>query len=204
MLAVIDYNAGNLTSVVTALRHIGVQYVVTSNPGTVQAADKVIFPGVGEAQQAMTELRFRGLDETLKAYAESNKPLLGICLGAQILQEFSVESNTDLLGLIPGSVKLFPGGKGWKVPQIGWNTIIHDNSALFKGIRQESSFYFVHSYYLSPHLSTGEPSPWVCATSNYGIEFAAALHRGNIWGTQFHPEKSGPNGLAVLKNFIDW
>ncbi len=201
MIAVIDYEAGNLTSVETALRYLNAPYRVTSDPQFVMSADRVIFPGVGTACQAMDVLSSGGLDEALKAFTATGRPLLGICLGCQILMEFSEEGNRGLLGLIPGSVRLFPGGEV-KVPQIGWNAIRHDGSSLFKSIEQQSSFYFVHSYYVSPTLSDGSRSPWVCASSDHDIEFAAAIHRENIWGTQFHPEKSGPKGLLLLENFI--
>ena len=198
MIAVVDYEAGNLTSVETALRHLGADFTVTSDPETIIRSDKVIFPGVGEARHAMGVLSGRGLDEALIRFASTGKPLFGICLGCQILQDHSEERDTGLLGLIPGDVRLFPSDKGMKVPQIGWNT-----SRLFEGIPQESSFYFVHSYYLSTKLSDGVNSPWVAGISDYGIPFAAAVHRDNIWGTQFHPEKSGIKGLKLLRNFIE-
>ena len=203
MIAVVDYEAGNLTSVETALRHLGADFTVTSDPETIIRSDKVIFPGVGEARHAMGVLSGRGLDEALIRFASTGKPLFGICLGCQILQDHSEERDTGLLGLIPGDVRLFPSDKGMKVPQIGWNTVTHDTSRLFEGIPQESSFYFVHSYYLSTKLSDGVNSPWVAGISDYGIPFAAAVHRDNIWGTQFHPEKSGIKGLKLLRNFIE-
>jgi glutamine amidotransferase len=202
MITVIDYDAGNLKSVETALHHLGAAYRVSSDPGLVASSDKVIFPGVGEAGHAMGTLSAGGMDQALVEFAATGKPLLGICLGCQILQDHSEESDTDLLGLIPGDVRLFPRIGAFKVPQIGWNTVIHDGSKLFAGIPQESSFYFVHSYYLSIGPSETEVSPWVCGRSEYGIPFAAAVHRDNIWGTQFHPEKSGPKGLLMLENFI--
>ncbi len=203
MIAVVDYEAGNLTSVETALRHLGADFTVTSDPETIIRSDKVIFPGVGEARHAMGVLSGRGLDEALITFASTGKPLFGICLGCQILQDHSEERDTDLLGLIPGDVRLFPFDKGMKVPQIGWNTVIHDASLLFESIPQESSFYFVHSYYLSTKLPDGSDSPWIAGRSDYGIPFAAAVHRDNIWATQFHPEKSGPKGLKLLQNFIE-
>ena len=201
-ITIVDYKAGNLTSVETALNHIGAASIITSDPDTIAAADKVIFPGVGEARQAMNVLRSTGIGESLKSFAASGKPLLGICLGCQIIQDFSEENNTPLLGLIPGQVRLFPTQKGIKVPQIGWNTVRHDSSALFADIPQETAFYFVHSYYLSLTQPEGERSPWVCGTAVHGLEFAAAVHCDNVWGTQFHPEKSGPYGLALLRNFV--
>jgi len=203
MIAVVDYEAGNLTSVETALRYLNASFRVTSDPDVLFRSDKVIFPGVGEARHAMGILADRGLDEALKDFASSGKPLFGICLGCQILQDHSEERDVGLLGIIPGDVRLFPKNRNVKVPQIGWNTIQHDESELFRGIPQDSSFYFVHSYYLSTVLNDETPSPWVAARSEYGIEFAAAVHKDNVWATQFHPEKSGPKGLAILRNFIE-
>ena len=203
MITVIDYESGNLTSVETALAHLGAEFRISAKPEDVLRSDKVVFPGVGEARQSMGVLIRDGLDEALVEFAGSGKPLLGICLGCQILLDHSEERDTDLLGIIPGEVKLFPGDRGVKVPQIGWNTVRHDGSALFDGIPQESSFYFDHSYYLSPRLADGSDSPWVCGRAEYGVEFAAAVHKDNIWATQFHPEKSGPKGLRLLENFIE-
>jgi glutamine amidotransferase len=203
VIAVVDYEAGNLTSVETALRYLDAAYTVTSDPDLILRSDKVIFPGVGEARHAMGVLSERGLDEALISFASTGKPLFGICLGCQILQDHSEERDTGLLGLIPGDVKLFPASEGLKVPQIGWNTVSHDASLLFEGIPQESSFYFVHSYYLATKLSDGSDSPWIAGRSDYGITFAAAIHRDNVWATQFHPEKSGPKGLKLLQNFIE-
>lgn len=203
MITVVDYEAGNLTSVETALRHLGASFRVSSDPDSLLNSDKVIFPGVGEARHAMGVLSSRGLGQALLEFASTGKPLFGICLGCQILQDHSEERDTNLLGLIPGNVRLFPPHEGLKVPQIGWNTVIHDGSVLFDGIPQESSFYFVHSYYLSTTLSDGSDSPWIAGRSEYGVTFAAAVHRGNVWATQFHPEKSGPKGLHLLRNFIE-
>lgn len=203
MITVVDYEAGNLTSVETALRYLGASFRVSSDPETLLDSDKVIFPGVGEARHAMGVLSSRGLDQALVEFASTGKPLFGICLGCQILQDHSEERDTRLLGLIPGNVQLFPPRQGLKVPQIGWNTVTHDDSVLFEGIPQESSFYFVHSYFLSTKLSDGSDSPWIAGRSEYGIDFAAAVHRDNVWATQFHPEKSGPKGLRLLQNFVE-
>lgn len=203
MITVVDYEAGNLTSVKTALQYLGASFRVSSDPETLLDSDKIIFPGVGEARHAMGVLSSRGLDRALVEFTSTGKPLFGICLGCQILQDHSDERDTDLLGLIPGNVQLFPPSGGFKVPQIGWNTVSHDGSVLFEGIPQESSFYFVHSYYLSTTLSDGSDSPWIAGRSEYGITFAAAVHRDNVWATQFHPEKSGPKGLHLLRNFIE-
>lgn len=203
MTVIVDYNAGNLTSVKTALRHIDAVFEVSSDPQVIEKADKIIFPGVGEAGQAMGFLRRYGISEALKNYVSRGNPLLGICLGAQILQDYSEESDTELLGIIPGNVCRFPDDKGLKIPLIGWNTVSHNRCSLFSGIAEGSSFYFVHSYCISTRLPDNSPSPWVCATSEYGIRFAAALQRENVWGTQFHPEKSGAKGLLLLRNFIE-
>ena len=203
MIAVVDYEAGNLTSVVSALNYLGVRFAITKNPQQVISADKVIFPGVGEARQAMGVLRSTGLGHALCDFAASGKPLLGICLGCQILLDYSEERDTPLLGIIPGRVRLFPAAEGIKVPQIGWNRVEHKSSPLFRGIPCGSSFYFVHSYYLSPQLEGEEESPWVTGTAHHGIRFAAAVSKGNVWGTQFHPEKSGPKGLKLLENFVN-
>lgn len=203
MITVVDYEAGNLTSVETALRYLGASFRISSDPETLLDSDKVIFPGVGEARHAMGVLSSRGLDQALVEFASTGKPLFGICLGCQILQDHSEERDTRLLGLIPGNVQLFPPRQGLKVPQIGWNTVTHDDSVLFEGIPQESSFYFVHSYFLSTKLSDGSDSPWIAGRSEYGIDFAAAVHRDNVWATQFHPEKSGPKGLRLLQNFVE-
>lgn len=203
MIAVVDYEAGNLTSVVSALNYLGARFAITKNPREVINADKVIFPGVGEARQAMGVLRSTGLGDALCDFAVSGKPLLGICLGCQILQDYSEERDTPLLGIIPGRVRRFPAAEGIKVPQIGWNTVEHKPSRLFRGIPRGSSFYFVHSYYLSVQLSGQEKSRWVTGTAYHGIQFAAAVNKGNVWGTQFHPEKSGPRGLKLLENFVN-
>ncbi len=202
MITVVDYEAGNLKSVETALNYLQADFTISQDPDIIAKSDKVIFPGVGEASHAMGVLKSRGLDEALITFASTGKPLFGICLGCQILQDYSEERDTELLGLIPGDVRQFPSDMGLKVPQIGWNTVSHDSSLLFEGIPQESSFYFVHSYYLSTKLSDGSESPWIAGRSDYGITFAAAVHRDNIWATQFHPEKSGPKGLKLLDNFI--
>ena len=199
MISVVDYDAGNLKSVETALKHLGADFIITRSPEELLESDKVIFPGVGEASHAMSVLKKYSLDTALVDFASSGRPLLGICLGCQILLEFSEEGNTELPGIIPGTVKRFPKEKcsasGLKIPQIGWNTVEHDNSELFDGIPQESSFYFVHSYYLPV-------SDYTVGKSSYGVDFSAAVRKDNVWGTQFHPEKSGEKGLKLLDNFL--
>lgn len=197
MIVVVDYEAGNLKSVETALKYIGADYRVTDCPADVLAAEKVIFPGVGEASSAMATLKQKGLDLALKSFYASGKPLLGICLGSQIIFDRSEENDTPCLGLVPGRVRLFPGD-GLKVPQIGWNTLKRKPHWLFEGIPEEASFYFVHSYYVEPD-SVGD----ILAESDYGIAFCAAVARDNLVATQFHPEKSGRFGLRLLSNFAD-
>lgn len=201
MIAVVDYKAGNLKSVETALKKIGSEFFISDNPEVLASADKMIFPGVGEAGSAMRVLKKSGLDICIKEFAASGKPLLGICLGSQIIFDHSEESDTECLGLIPGNIKRFPKSSKdkLKIPQIGWNTIDMSDPILFAGIPEGTSFYFVHSYYISPNNSTA-----TIASAEYGIKFTAAVRKGNIWGTQFHPEKSGRYGLQILENFAGY
>ncbi len=198
MIGVVDYEAGNLKSVETALAYVGADFFISSDPQKLKNADKLIFPGVGEAAAAMKVLKASGLDQVLRDFASSGKPLFGICLGSQILFDHSEESDTPCLGILPGNVKQFSRDMGLKIPHMGWNTLKHTNHPLFKDIPQDKSFYFVHSYYVSP--MSGED---VVGTSDYGIEFTAAVARGNVMATQFHPEKSGEWGLKILKNFME-
>ena len=159
----------------------------------------MIFPGVGEAGQAMKRLKDTGLDHCLKEFAASGKPLFGICLGCQILFEYSRESDTPCLGILPGQVKEFARDRGLKIPHMGWNTLhYHKNHPLFKDIPQDRSFYFVHSYYVEPEDESDR-----LGSCEYGICFTAAVARGNVMATQFHPEKSGEWGLKILQNFIN-
>lgn len=203
MIAVIDYGSGNLRSVELALCYLGAHFKITSDSKTVALSKKVIFPGVGEARHAMDVLRTTRLDEAICDFAASGRALLGICLGCQIVASYTEEHDTNLLGLLPWEVRRFPTLSGFKIPQIGWNTVTHDGSLLFENVAQESSFYFDHSYYLPLQLADGTDSPWVAGWSEYGIPFAAVIHRDNIWATQFHPEKSGPRGLQILRNFVE-
>lgn len=199
MIGVVDYDAGNLTSVETALAHLGANYVVSASPKDLESCGRIIFPGVGHAQSAMQKLRERGLDTFLKNYAAGGRPLLGICLGSQILLEHSEEGPTECLGLLEGKVKLFRQDMGLKVPHMGWNTAAFASHPLFNGLDPENSFYFVHSYYNEPLRDAD-----VLGTTQYGIGFASALGRANIAAVQFHPEKSGRPGLTLLRNFLDW
>lgn len=198
MIGVVDYEAGNLKSVETALAHLGADFFLSGDPDELAGADKLIFPGVGEAAAAMKVLRERGLDRVLVDFAKTGKPLFGICLGSQILFEHSEESNTPCLGILPGRVLRFPSDAGLKIPHMGWNTLDHSNHPLFREIPQGRSFYFVHSYYVSARNEAD-----VIGTSVYGRPFTAAVARGNVTATQFHPEKSGEWGLKILKNFMD-
>ena len=197
MIGVVDYKAGNLKSVDSALSFLGAEFIISDDPERLIKCDKMIFPGVGEAFSAMDVLRRSGLGEAVKNFAVSGKPLLGICLGAQIVFEYSEERNTDCLGILPGSVKRFPPDMGLKVPHMGWNTIQHNGIDLFKGIKQDSSFYFVHSYYID---ASSEKN--ISASCRYGLDFTAAAFNDNILACQFHPEKSGEVGLKLLDNFI--
>ena len=193
MVAIIDYKAGNLTSVRNAFASIGVEAVVTSDPSVVAAADRVVFPGVGAAGSAMENLRRMGLADAVRS-AAATKPFLGICLGMQILFEHSEEDGgVDLLGVLPGRVRRFPSAKGCKVPEIGWNQV---RGLGIEGVPDGSEFYFVHSYY-------AEMGPHTLGVTEYaGVEFSSAVRRGNLLATQFHPEKSGRLGLALLKDFV--
>ncbi len=197
MIGVVDYKAGNLKSVDSALSYLGADFVVSDDPDTLIKCDKMLFPGVGEAYSAMTELNRSGLGDAVIQFAESGKPLLGICLGAQIVFESSQERNTNCLGLIKGQVKRFSSDMGLKVPHMGWNTIEHNEIDLFKGIEQNSSFYFVHSYFIEAATQKN-----IAANCDYGLSFTAAAFQDNILACQFHPEKSGKAGLRLLANFI--
>lgn len=193
-LVIVKYNAGNIQSVLYALERIGVQALVTDDHSEIQAADKVIFPGVGEASSAMRYLKERGLDTVLK---NLQQPVLGICLGMQLMCNYSEENHTTCLNIFPEEVKLFrpAAAQKLKVPQIGWNTITQLKTPLFNGLTENSYCYFVHGYYaaLGPHT---------IATTQYVQPYSAALHYNNFYGVQFHPEKSAATGEQIIKNFI--
>ena len=201
MTAIIDYRAGNLTSVRNAFEAIGAETTVTSDPVVVAAADRVVFPGVGAAKSAMRNLAELGLVEAVRA-AAATKPFLGICLGMQILFSHTEEDGgVDMLGILPGQVRRFPAAPGCKVPEMGWNQArIVRPHPLLAGIADDSDFYFVHSYYPAP----ADPADAVCTTEYCGVAFASMVGRGNLAATQFHPEKSGPVGLRLLENFARW
>ncbi len=192
MTAVIDYGAGNLTSVRLALDAVGERVVVTGDPDAVRSADRVVFPGVGAAGSAMESLRTLGLADVVREAAAS-KPFLGICLGMQILFDWSEEDGgVDLLGVLPGKVRRFPDVSGFKVPEIGWNDVAGDMGLGMKG----EDYYFVHSYY-------AEKCPYTVGTTEYaGVEFTSVVRKGPLVACQFHPEKSGRAGLAFLRDFL--
>lgn len=198
MIAIIDYGAGNLQSVKKALDFIGAESVITDNPETINACDKILLPGVGSFGDAMASMRAKNLVETVKQNALSGKAFLGICLGLQLLFEESEESpNVQGLGIFKGKIRRFPNDMGLKIPHIGWNSLeIKQKDTLFKGIPENSYVYFVHSYYLEAEDLTD-----VATVTNYGIDFHSAVGKGNIFATQFHPEKSGDVGLQILRNF---
>lgn len=197
-LAIVKYNAGNIQSVLFALERLGVDAKVTDDKDELFAADKVIFPGVGAARSAMDSLKEKGLDAVIK---ELKQPVLGICVGMQLLFEHSEESDTECLGIIPAKVKLFQSeiispDIPIKVPQVGWNDIYNLKTDLFKDVPEHSYIYYVHSYY-------AEMNPYCIATSNYGLEYAGAVQKDNFYGVQFHTEKSAKVGDQILKNFIE-
>lgn len=196
-IAIIDYGAGNLLSVEKALKHLGCSCVVTADPAVLAAADGAILPGVGAFGDAMAQLRDRGLEEPIRAFAASGKPFLGICLGLQILFESSEESpGVPGLGLLKGKVLRLPGDLGLKVPHMGWNSLrLAGNGGLFAGVGEEPYVYFVHSYYLRAAEEI------VTATTEYGVTIHAAVQKDNVMACQFHPEKSGDVGLKMLANF---
>jgi glutamine amidotransferase len=194
-LVIIKYNAGNIRSVLYALERIGYTAAVTDEPEAIRAADKVIFPGVGEASTAMNYLKERNLD---KLICSLTQPVLGICLGMQLMCKYSEENDTPCLGIFNEEVRKFspPALKGsYKIPQIGWNTIFDLKSSLFKNIPAQSYCYFVHGYY----AAKGEHT---IATTDYVQPYSSALHKNNFYGVQFHPEKSAAVGEQILKNFL--
>jgi len=191
-LKIIKYNAGNIQSVLYALERIGAFAEVTDDIEEIRSADKVIFPGVGEASSAMKSLRENNLDQLIK---ELKQPVLGICVGMQLLCMHSEENDTDCLGVIPVQVKKFSANSEIKVPQIGWNNIYNLKTRLFGNIAENSFIYNVHSYY-------AEDSEYTIATCQYGVSYAAAFHKDNFYGLQFHTEKSAEVGEQILKNFL--
>jgi glutamine amidotransferase len=198
MIAIVDYGAGNLRSVVNALVKLGYQPTITNKPHELLGADAVILPGVGAAADAMTNLRELGLIEPIIRYIADNRPFLGICIGLQILLTDSEEGGWyECLGIVSGRVRRLSGGV--KIPHMGWNQVCQRKThPIFRDIPDKANFYFVHSYYAEP-----DDKSLVAADTEYGISFCSVLVSNNLIGTQFHPEKSGETGLKIYRNFID-
>ncbi|QCE42846.1 imidazole glycerol phosphate synthase subunit HisH [Psychroserpens sp. NJDZ02] len=190
-LVIIDYGAGNIKSIQFAFKRLGYDAILSNNPEEIKAADKVIFPGVGEASSAMRMLKTSGLDVLIPTLSQ---PVLGICLGMQLMCKSSEEGNTEGLGIFDVAVKRFDNSV--KVPQMGWNTITDLKSDLFKGVKNEAFMYSVHSFY-------AEDCKESIATTTYSLDFASALQHNNFYGVQFHPEKSSTEGEQILKNFLE-
>jgi imidazole glycerol-phosphate synthase subunit HisH len=194
-IVIIKYNAGNVQSVQFALRRLHTEALVTDDAALIQKADKVIFPGVGHARTAMESLQEKGLDKLIKSLQQ---PVLGICVGMQLLCTCSAEDNTTGLGIIDTEVKKFvcPEGTQLKIPQMGWNSIYDLKGGLFKGVKETDYVYYVHSYYAVQCAST-------IATTNYSLPYSAALQKNNFYGVQFHTEKSAAAGQQILQNFLN-
>lgn len=190
-VAIVKYNAGNVESVKNALNRLGIEPILTDEAEALQSADKVIFPGVGEASTAMNYLRERNLDEIIK---NLTRPVLGVCLGMQLLCEFSDENDTECFGILPYRVRRFQS-ENLKIPQMGWNNIFELKGDLFKGVAENSYVYFVHSFYVESGAET-------VAACDYGVKFSAAVRHENFYAVQFHTEKSGKIGEQILENFL--
>ena len=198
MIAIIDYGMGNLKSVEKAFNHIGCNTLITNSPEEIYKADRVILPGVGAYADAISCLKESGLDQVIKKVVRGNKPFLGICLGLQLLFDFSEENGgIEGLGILKGKIKKID--TGLKIPHMGWNKLnFKSSNPLFKGLSDHAYVYFVHSYYLE-----SQDKDIVIARTNYGKDIEIAVNKDNIFLTQFHPEKSGETGLKILKNFIN-
>ncbi len=205
MIGIIDYRAGNLTSVARALHYLGEDFRITDDPQLLALSSHIIFPGVGAAGEAMANLRERKLDDWIRAWAAEGRPLLGICLGTQVIFEHSEENSTACLGIVPGRVRRFPegmalDGRPLKIPHMGWNQVRFTREhPVFREIPAEAEFYFVHSYYPDP-----AEGKWVLGQTEYGQTFCSAVAQKNLVAVQFHPEKSGRPGLQILANFCHW
>jgi len=197
MICIIDYGAGNIESVRKAFEHIGAEVVVSSDPKTLLECEGAVLPGVGSFGDAMDNLRASGFEEPIKEYIAAGKPLLGICLGLQLLFESSEESPGAVgLGVLKGKILRIPAGENLKIPHMGWNSLnIAENTGISRDVGQEPYVYFVHSYYLKAEEDI------VTATADYGVSIHASVAKGNLWACQFHPEKSGKVGIALLENF---
>jgi glutamine amidotransferase len=190
-VAIIDYNAGNIRSVEIALQNLGAEVVISRDPEVLNRADRLVFPGQGEASSAMASLRSNHLVDFIRT---TQVPFLGICLGLQLLCDYSAENTTRTLGIFTSNVQKFTD-PALKVPQVGWNRVQHQGDPLFAGIADNSFFYFLHSYY-------AQIGPHTIATADYGLAFSCAMHRDNYYAVQFHPEKSGDNGQRLFRNFL--
>ena len=199
MIAIIDYGAGNIRSIEKALEYVEASVQVTDEPDTVNKAQAIVLPGVGSGGAAMSRMTERGLDDAIRKATQQGKPFLGICLGMQLLADHHAEGEVDGLSLFPGEVRRIPHGP--KIPHMGWNQVKpqYTTLAIFDNIPQDAYFYFAHSYYVEPQDSQG-----VAAVTDYGSPFCSVIVTERVWGTQFHPEKSGSAGLQLLNNFIKW
>lgn len=200
MVAIIDYGAGNLQSVKKALDFIGAKSIITADENEINAASHIILPGVGSFGDAMHSIREKGLEDVIKKSADGSKHFLGICLGLQLLFESSEESpGVDGLGIFKGKIVTIPKDNGLKVPHIGWNSVsLKQTDGIFEGLRDNSYFYFVHSYYLKD-----ADEDVVAGTTEYGVPIQCAVQQGRVSATQFHPEKSSEAGLTILRNFVN-
>ena len=200
MIAIIDYDAGNIKSVEKALQKLGQEVIITRDPEEILSADKVILPGVGAFGDAMVNLRKYHLDQVIYQVVERSIPFLGICLGLQLLFEKSDETKGVAgLGILKGEICRIPDGENLKIPHMGWNSLhLQNNGRLFRGIKEDAYVYFVHSYYLK-----AEEEEIVKATAEYGTHIHASVEQGNVFACQFHPEKSSDVGLQILKNFVE-
>ena len=195
---IVDYEAGNVRSVIRAVESLGYQPIISNDPFTISNADSIIFPGQGACDAAMASIRRNRLSDALYESIKKGTPYLGVCLGLQLLLQKSEEGDVDCLGILSGEVKRLPAGE--KIPHMGWNNVqIHSDHPVFAGIPQNSHFYFVHSFYADL-----QSAPISAATVHYGIEFCCAVANGNLVATQFHPEKSGGLGLKIYRNFLEF
>ncbi len=199
MIAIIDYGAANIHSIEKALEYVGAKVCVTDDPQVVAEACAVVLPGVGAGGTAMARMQERGLDDAIRNATQQGKPFLGICLGMQLLAQHHDEGEVAGLGLFSGEVRRISHGP--KIPHMGWNQVrpLHDDLPIFAGVPREAYFYFVHSYYVEPYDQHG-----VAALTDYGSPFCSVIATDQVWGTQFHPEKSGAVGQRMLKNFVKW
>ena len=197
MIAIVDYGLGNLASVRNAFAAVDVEAAVTADAATIESASGVVLPGVGAASAGMQRLRERGLDDPIREVAATGRPVLGLCLGMQLLFDRSEEGDAACLGLLPGGVRLLRDAE--KVPHIGWNQVAtRDGAPVWRGMSSDPYFYFVHSYICEPD----DPAV-VAGTTSYGEQFCSVVVSDSVWGTQFHPERSGPVGLRLIRNFAD-